>query len=487
MPTIPTVRAHTLRATLRVTILALSIAGVASAALAEPPAPPPPPAPAPAPAPGGGGPAPGTFADPAGNWQNFSPAGAPNQTTPFFQSLGSNGRSCASCHAPNDAWSATPGSLQKRFASTAGADPIFASVDGTNCPTLPVTTVAEHEAASSLLLNQGLIRVALTPPAGAQFTVGDVSNPYGCSSTATVSVYRRILPTTNLSFLSTVMWDGRESVAGNGIHQDLLQQASDAVTTHEQAAAAPSASTLAAIVTLELAQFSAQSSSTAAGSLDAAGATGGPVTLAGQSFVPGSNNPFGGATPGVPPQPTFTDYSAWEALAVTARSSPMLAAEASIGRGEHLFNTRPITITGVAGLNDQVGANGHLQTTVVGTCGTCHNAPNAGSSTLAALLNTGIAQPGPQAAGLPLITLVNKATGARVQTTDPGLALTTGNWADVGKFKVPTLRNLAARGPYFHNGSAPNLNAVVNFYNQRFSLNLSTQEQADLVAFLGAL
>jgi len=46
---------------------------------------------------------------------------------------------------------------------------------------------------------------------------------------------------------------------------------------------------------------------------------------------------------------------------------------------------------------------------------------------------------------------------------------------------------LAARAPYFHNGSAPTLGAVVDFYQQRFNLQLSAQEQADLVAFLGAL
>ena len=77
--------------------------------------------------------------------------------------------------------------------------------------------------------------------------------------------------------------------------------------------------------------------------------------------------------------------------------------------------------------------------------------------------------------------------GATVQSTDPGLALSSGKWADIGKFKVPTLRLLAARAPYFHNGAAPTLGAVVAFYDQRFALKLSAQEQADLVAFLSAL
>lgn len=72
-------------------------------------------------------------------------------------------------------------------------------------------------------------------------------------------------------------------------------------------------------------------------------------------------------------------------------------------------------------------------------------------------------------------------------TTDPGRALITGKWKDVGRFKGPILRGLAARAPYFHNGSARDLAAVVEFYDQRFDLHLTDQEKADLVAFLRSL
>jgi cytochrome c peroxidase len=63
----------------------------------------------------------------------------------------------------------------------------------------------------------------------------------------------------------------------------------------------------------------------------------------------------------------------------------------------------------------------------------------------------------------------------------------TGKWNDIGRFKVPTLRGLAARPPYFHNGAAESLIDVVQYYDQTFSLRLTTQEQNDLVAFLAAL
>ena len=63
----------------------------------------------------------------------------------------------------------------------------------------------------------------------------------------------------------------------------------------------------------------------------------------------------------------------------------------------------------------------------------------------------------------------------------------TGKWADIGRFKGPTLRALATRAPYFHNGFAPDLVAVVEFYNTRFDIGLTADEKDDLVAFLLAL
>jgi cytochrome c peroxidase len=49
------------------------------------------------------------------------------------------------------------------------------------------------------------------------------------------------------------------------------------------------------------------------------------------------------------------------------------------------------------------------------------------------------------------------------------------------------LRSVASRPPYFHDGSAADLPAVVEFYNNRFNIGLTEAEKADLVAFLAAL
>jgi cytochrome c peroxidase len=74
-----------------------------------------------------------------------------------------------------------------------------------------------------------------------------------------------------------------------------------------------------------------------------------------------------------------------------------------------------------------------------------------------------------------------------VQSTDPGLAMITGRCADISKIKNPILRGLAARAPYFHNGSAATLSDVVNFYDRRFNMNLDLQQKTDLAAFLSTL
>jgi cytochrome c peroxidase len=65
--------------------------------------------------------------------------------------------------------------------------------------------------------------------------------------------------------------------------------------------------------------------------------------------------------------------------------------------------------------------------------------------------------------------------------------LISGNCADIGKIKGPILRGLAARAPYFHNGSAATLMDVVNFYDQRFSIGFTPQQKQDLVNFLNTL
>jgi hypothetical protein len=426
--------------------------------------------------------------NPNGSVATVSSTGSVDLTNPFFKNIGKNGRTCLSCHVPSQGWSVTPPDIALRFLTTFGTDPIFRPVDGAVCPSAKVGNVLERASAYSLLLKKGLIRISIAVPSGAQFSIISIRDPYSCPETTPTqpAMYRRPLPSTNLPFLATVMWDGRETFAGETINQDLGSQASDATTGHAQATVAPSAEQLAKIVSFETSLFTSQTFDNVAGSLSVAGAKGGPQPLTSQPFFIGINDPLGGNPSGATFNPSaFTLYDTWLDLQGNDRQS---AARRSIARGEVLFNSFPISITSVAGLNDALG-----QAKVQGTCTTCHDAPNVGDHSVSLALNIGItdypSHPGLDISGLPVYTVQCNLTNPPtiMRTTDLGRAMVTGKCADVGKTKGPILRGLSARAPYFHNGSASSLNDVVTFYNKRFTMALTAQQQADLVAFLKTL
>jgi cytochrome c peroxidase len=77
--------------------------------------------------------------------------------------------------------------------------------------------------------------------------------------------------------------------------------------------------------------------------------------------------------------------------------------------------------------------------------------------------------------------------GREIYTQDPGRALITGRCIDIGAIVMQQFRGLAARAPYFSNGSAANLRELVDFYDRRYNIQYTEQEKQDLVNFLGVL
>ena len=437
--------------------------------------------------------------------QTLSRTGPIDTTNPFFQSLGTNGRSCGSCHVQAEGWTITPEGLQRRFARTNGLDPVFRLNDGANSPLADVSTRRARESAYSMLLTKALVRVGIAIPATAQFELAAVDDPHGYASAKELSLFRRPLPTTNLGLLSTVMWDGREtlldpastdclfgtSTCFASLHFDLADQSNAATVTHAQGATPLTPAQREAIVAFETGLFTAQVEDRDAGRLWMHGARGGPAALALQPFYFGINDTLVGdyRTHASFTPTTMTLYDGWQSYVPDARHADperrdrdVAVARRAIARGEALFNTKPIAIAGVKGLNDSLGI-----AVIPGTCTTCHNAPNAGNHSVPLPLDIGIADASRRTPDMPLYTLRNKTTGELQQTTDPGRALITGKWADIGRFKGPVLRALATRAPYFHNGSAKDLRTAVDFYNDRFGINFTEQEKDDLVAFLRAL
>jgi cytochrome c peroxidase len=318
-----------------------------------------------------------------------------------------------------------------------------------------------------------------------------VVDPYNCTTskdtgltsktTGIMSMYRRPLPSTNLGFLTAIMWDGREP--------SLEHQSVDATLIHAQAnGAGPTGNQQQQIVAFETGIFTAQVFDNEAGPLHADGANGGPRALSKEiaNFFKGVNDPLGFNPLGLPFDPNIFDlYFAPNFSGKPDKTGGVADHRASIVRGEQIFNGTQINITGVAGLNDMLGF-----------CGTCHDTPNVGNHSVIAPLNIGIANAGankPPAldiSGLPVFTLrctSGSLAGNTFVVTDPGRAMITGQCADIGKVKGPILRGLAARAPYFHNGSAESLMDVVNFYDLRFGIGFTSQQKEDLVNFLNAL
>jgi cytochrome c peroxidase len=472
------------------------------------------------------------FPNPAGASQTYSTInGGIDLTGPFFQSLGTNGRSCGSCHQPSDGMSVSAANVQLRFVLTRGQDPIFRTNDGSNCNhNVEVSTLSGRSAAYSLLRTRGLIRVAIAVPPSADYRVVSVNNPYGCNESDVISMYRRPLPSTNLRFLSAVMFDGRESSPATGttkisfsnyptsLLDDLAHQSVDATTGHAQGdGTRPTAAEQQQIVNFEMALFTAQTFSNRAGPLNVHGANGGPIPLATQPFfisvnssvhplVPTLEQPGGLVTPG---DAKFTEnifdiYDKWAQIKA-GDDDEYDTAQLAIGRGLAIFNSRPLNITGVAGINDDASAGGLVAggiASLTGTCGTCHDTPNVGNHSFPTPLNIGTGDPSSNASVnlggldisyLPSITVckTDANTGLPTSncktTTDLGQALIDGKFDHVGKIKGPILRGLSARAPYFHNGSAQTLRDAVRFYEVRFGLVLTPQEESDLVAFLSVL
>jgi hypothetical protein len=426
--------------------------------------------------------------DATGVFTTVSAHGSIDLDNEFFQDLGTNGRRCVSCHVPTVGWTITPKQLKSTFEQTDGGkyddglglSAVFRPVDGANSPNADVSTLAKRRAAYSMLLNKGVIRIGLPIPANAEFELVAVDDPYHFASAKELSLFRRPLPTTNLKFDSTVMWDGREVVPGATVESEFMTQVSDANVAHAQGKAL-SQSQRSSIVGFMTALASAQIVDNQAGRLDADGAKGGPEQILKQDFHIGINDNFGDAVTGAAFNPIVFDvFDKW-----THARGYNDDARQQIARGEALFNTKKISITGVSGINDEAAFGTPAK--LVGTCTTCHDTPNGGNHSVVAPLNIGLVDASRRTADMPLYTLRNKTTGATVKVTDPGRALVDGKWSHIGRFKGPMLRDLAPRAPYFHNGFAADLDAVVAFYDERFTIGFTKSEKADLVAFLRSL
>jgi hypothetical protein len=446
---------------------------------------------------------------------------------PFFEPLGRNGRGCVTCHQPSDGMALSVATVRERWEATNGQDPLFAAIDGRNCPHLPEGDPAAH----SLLLTRGLLRVASPwPPrdsTGAalpvEFALEVVRDPTGCnthpehglaSARPTVSVYRRPRPVANTKYLTHSNFGVGPFIAKSGLPAvrdpdtglptsmnmmadaratTLKAQAQDAARTHLQLPTGLAAADLDRVVAFEQQIYAAQAFAVDAGDLTAGAGPGfGPGNLAAApAGVLGNNTsrfvfPVDAAWPG---------RTGEDAAAPGARE-----ARASIARGHDVFMFRTFFIRDSMHLNS-VG----LGNPVKRTCSTCHGMHMTGMDVANGWMDIGTtnlpwAREAPlnpwttESPQLPLFKVTCNADvaphpflGRVIYTQDPGRALASGKCNDVGAIVMQQFRGLSARAPYFSNGSAATLRELVDFYDRRYSIGYTEQEKRDLVAFLAAL
>ena len=476
-------------------------------------------------------PADATYLDPVGKLGVYNASG-PIETRghPFFEPMGPTGRACVTCHQPSDAMSISLNTIRGRWDATNGHDPMFAAVDGSNCPNLPQDLEASH----SLLLKRGLFRIALPWPPKAldgtairpEFTIEVVQDPTGCntdpnlgltSAHPTVSVYRRPRPLANMKYVvgpdtgiggpnlfnpkNIAMAMAVDPDTGRRVTMQILSdaraptlkmQALDAAATHLQMSTPPTADQVARIVAFEMQVYSGQAWDNQGGSLVQ---TGGPAALGPHNLAA---NPAGILGDNYD-QPVFHDFNDWK-TPIAGVTPEETAFRQSVARGYDIFFAKPIWIRDAQHINT-VG----LGSPVKRTCATCHNMQMTGMDLASGWVDLGTQnlpwaeqglqsplQPGgPQ---LPLFKISCRADvpphmflGRVIYTHDPGRALISGRCMDVGAIVMQQFRGLSARAPYFSNGSAATLRALVDFYDRRFNIGYSDQEKEDLINFLSVL
>jgi len=431
---------------------------------------------------------------------------------PFFTALGTNGRACVTCHQPADAMSLSAATAQERWKTSNGHDPLFAAIDGSNCPTLPQDEMQSH----SLLLNRGLIRVARPwPPRDAagkviqpQFDIEVVRDPTTCnldrtygleSKTPTVSVFRRPRPATNTKYLTAAGFNfdpkngfplPRDAETGELVNGNitadarvptLFAQARDALRSHLQTEGVTDPATVKQIVEFISGLYTAQQVDNTAGALND-GVSGGPSALRQAR----AGDLQGG------PTPIWMEYFPWlELKGDEQEANARTQMRRSIARGAEIFSRRMFLVSDSMGINNMGFGN-----PVRNGCAFCHNMQHTGMDVAPGQVDLGTtnsphADPAPD---LPLFKLTCKLNapahsflGRVIYTQDPGYALTTGKCADIGKVTIQQMRGLAARAPYFSNGSARTLRDLVDFYDRRYQMNLTSQEKQDLINLMSVL
>jgi hypothetical protein len=239
----------------------------------------------------------------------------------------------------------------------------------------------------------------------------------------------------------------------------------------------------------------AQAYSSGAGQLDGEGT---PEALGPEAMEKGEAGVLGNNTT----RYVFPMGDTWANLPPTgdAETDAQRAFRESVQRGHDVFMFRTFWIKDAMHINT-VGLGNPIKR----TCATCHGMHMTGMDTANGWMDIGstnlpwakeepVSPWAKEKPHMPLFKLTcsramvpHPFLGRVIYTQDPGRALISGKCDDIGTIVEQQFRGLAARAPYFVNGSAKTLRELVDFYDRRFNIQYSEEEKRDLVNFLSTL
>lgn len=345
----------------------------------------------------------------------FHYSGSIRDAIEFFRPhAGGNGRSCATCHRPEDGFALTPKTVearwqrlqQRRKIDPSADDPLFRPIDAD-----------DFDSDFTTLRTKALVRVTLPLPANVK---------RGDDATATTASVRRAVPTViNAAFSAPFQHDGS--------HATLEDQALSAMRAHSQTSVDPSPQRLSRIAAFQRHLFSSRRIARMSNALDAG------------EVPPPSDGPLDVLQQRG--RKTFEQFCATCHGGATQTQN-------SDGRFLPTFARGPRASGGEAFVNIFVGTP---------------RPPPPGLPPPAPPVPRFFH--GLPSAGLPeqafRITLPGGAEVVQV-SSDPGRGLVSGDLREFGRFDIPTLFGISNTAPYFHDNSAADIDAVIAHYQAMF-------------------
>lgn len=394
-----------------------------------------------------------------------------------------NGRSCATCHVPQDNFTLTPAHVEQLFASNPN-DPLFSAIDADD-PEAETLTF-EH-------LKKGLIRVWLVVPDNVD--VIDLAGNVATPPDRKIHVWRSVPSIADSMLTAPYQLDGRAAT--------LEEQAQAAVTSHSEGGAVAEKD-LELIAEFVRSQFSSERARQIAAELangvesDRASDVEASLTLSPQEqrgkavYEQVCAACHGGANKATivdrsihdiafpalkrdgtvlykipatdPPTPVLASQSTNEFINIGSAVENFLAQIGATEQTEHRILTRNVSFPAYRLRFYQDASRTEVAADLP---------PAIGISTLFSDHD----RDGNPVAGPNFFSL-------QLYSTDPGRALITGSPYDFEGFDIPTLRGIGKTAPYFHNNIAETLEDVVELYGDhllsRFpSLTLPGEKEPD--------